>query len=569
MQTLTRGTHVEQTDGMSTTGEAKITIRGPSAKTVAVLVMALFGSGIVVAVGVVVAILVGGHKREKELDQKFAQAQTFEKQWETMYPQLSDQVGELEKRDAESVKILNDVAAQVSRAMSMTLEIPSLEPKPEVESAPPQITESDAKAPEAEEESAAALEAKATGDGDAKDEGAAADAKESEVSAEAEGKDDAKAADDAGSDEGENTEAATDDASTETANEQAEEDAQPETPPAAEIPEIPAIPEVVAPPPPPALAAAHELFAPAKAIRALLRKAEALRDTPDATIQELKRATLNDKIWQEYQSRTQVREEHIEQVKGMIDQADKLLVEMKRRVITFEKEAATFFAELQKQQEQARIAREAAAAEEAKRLEDARKQAQIQEEIYYINGLVAQRSQMVNKYEYGKLAADLERVRQDVVTEGGQEALEVAITRFRRLDSLKDFLLNDMHEHNGLRWGMGQVDIVDADKEAIIVMGGRRIPTEEITIGQWLNFIVKLLEARPPERHIRVIQYGEQLFNAAIFCVVHGGGSDAALDKAAKLVDMALERRTVLRPDVPRLLPELSNREAAPADEYE
>ncbi len=69
-----------------------------------------------------------------------------------------------------------------------------------------------------------------------------------------------------------------------------------------------------------------------------------------------------------------------------------------------------------------------------------------------------------------------------------------------------------------------------------------------------------MLEVRPPERHIRVIEHGEQLFNAALFCVVHGAGTESSLTKAAALLRQALQRRTALRPDVPRLLPELADR---------
>ncbi len=314
------------------------------------------------------------------------------------------------------------------------------------------------------------------------------------------------------------------------------------------------------PPEQPALVrSAERLIEPAQAIRALLREAEAVRQRPLPAAEELQPERMTEALWRQRQARLERREADVERIEGRIRKADEHLLQMRRTLAELEREAAGRLAELRQQEEQARRDRDAAEQEAARQRVEQARQRRVQRDLAQIEALVQQRQELVRAYAYGRVAREIERAKNELATESGRDALAVEVERFQRLDSLKQFVLADLKAHQGVRWGLIQADVLGADVEAeeLILAGGRRLPLEEVTIAQWLNLITLLLENRPPDRSLGVIEQGEQLFNAAIFCIVHGGGSETARARAEALARAAVSRRTALELDVPRILPQV------------
>jgi hypothetical protein len=348
--------------------------------------------------------------------------------------------------------------------------------------------------------------------------------------------------------------------------------AAPDVPAAPDAPDVPAAPAEPQPADEPAaapaaadrpalVAKAEAIFVPARAIRAKLRAAEALRDRPRSPLDALKREAMDQDQWQVRKDRADRRRQDAVDIDAMAKECDALLLGMRRMVPALEREAAGLLEAARRKAETDRLASEQADAEAAKlRAQEAAK-ARVASDVEYVNSVVERNRAHVDKHHYARVAGDLEKIRPDLATDGGKAALDAVIERYARLESLKKFIVKDLHDNKGLRRGLGTGDIVDADETAVIGVGGQRIPLEDVSVPQWMNLIVRLLETRPADRPLRVIEHGEQLFNAAIFCVVHGGGSETAEAKALTLVKLALQRRTALRADVPRLLPSLAGKE--------
>ncbi len=550
--TIARAPGVAATGAFSATEEAgglqEVTEDPPkpkrppiSPKTVALLILSLFGALLIVAVAVVVGVVMNNRAQEKAMDQKFLQVQAWDEEWAGLGPVLTESVTTLGLRDAEAGKILESVGATIQKALAVPWIVPDLEPP---------------KTAEPVEEDGEEVTDSPKGDG----EGAAPTGEATKENGEeiAESPDTAKG-------DGEES-APANQAVPETAGDGAIE------PEGVAEPAEEASPDFVfgdeLPPAedrPPLVRRAEALWGPARQIRARLRQAEALRDRAPPPLAAVRREAMSEGVWAARQQHIQRRTQELEAVREWIGECDALLLSMRRMIPELDKEASSLLEEARKREEAERLARETEAAEQARRREQAEREAKVRAEIGYVETLVSQRRAIIEKYDYARVSRELRRVRQDLVTEGGLAALDAAVDRYARLESLKEFIVRDLHEYQGLRWGLSQVDIVDADKQdGIALVNGKKVPLETLTIPQWIHLVVQLLEIRPADRRIRVIEHGEQLFNAAIFCIVHGGGSETSRTKAATLTKMALQRRTALRPDVARLLPEIA--ESASAD---
>jgi len=489
-------------------------------KVIAVLVIVFFILTVLAGIGVLIGVTMHNQGKTREFDVMMAEAQAFEESLPEFSNRLAARIPPLTECDDEAAKVIASVSDVVRRALDLPLVIPNLEPVPQ-DITPPPLEETPAPAAPAAAEKAEAEDAPAA----PTEEAAAADA---------------------GGDGGDGAAA----------------EASDDFPAAAPDPAPEPAPVLAAPDNRPALVKSTDpLFALAKQIRTNLRRAEALRDREFAPMTVLKRETIDRAQWEERRKRVERREKDLAAIEQMVKESNAALLEMRRFVPGFERDAADLIAAARRQAEADRLAQEKAEAEKAKARAAEAAKAKIMEDVSYFNGVLSRQADAVRKYDYAKVAHELKRVRPDLGTPEGQQQLDDLVEQYERLESLRNFIIQDLHEHKGLRRGLGVGDVIDADKEAIHGVGDRRIPIEELTVGQWLNFIVKLLETRPAERNIRVIEHGEQLFNAAIFCIVHGGGQETAEAKALTLLNLALKRRTALRADVPRLLPAIAGRE--------
>ncbi len=523
---IQRGT-IAATPSVSTGGGSSPPSTGPhppvekrpsaAPKVIAIMVIAFFILTVLAGVGVLIGVTMRNQGKSRELDNLLTEAQRFEESLPELDTSLAGSVARLTECDEEAAKVIASVGDIVRRALDLPLVTPNLEPAPE-DILPPT--------------------------GETPDDGGADDTPPA-------------AADD------ETAESSAEEAGEEAAEEATESDGEADAA-VAEEPE-PAIPATgladLSDDRPSLIKSADQLFTHARIIRTNLRRGEALRDREFAPMGVLKRETIDKKQWEQRKKRQELREQDVATVEEMVKESNAALLAMRRFVPGFERQAGDLIAAARRQAEAERKAQEVAEAEKAKRLAEEAAKARITEDVDYFSGVLDRQRDFVRKYDYTKVAHELKRVRPDLGTEEGRKKLDDLVEQYERLDSLKKFIIQDLHDHKGLRRGLGVGDVVDADENAIYGVGDRRVLIEELEVRQWLNFIVMLLETRPGDRNIRIIDHGEQLFNAAIFCIVHGGGQETAEAKALTLLNMALKRRTALRADVPRLLPSIAGRE--------
>ncbi len=440
---------------------------GISPKVWLVLMLVVFLSAILAAVGLVAGMVARERRAEAELQRWYADARAADEALAPLGGRAERAVQALQRRDSEAGRLLEQAGELVRQALSEDLQIPDLEPPP-----PP------GKDPEA-------------------------------VAADGPGE------------------------------------------PGAGQPAEPERPVLVR--------TAERLFGPARAIRALLRDAEAVRDRPLPALPALTAEAMTEALLQQRQERLESREAAIARVEEQVGEADGQLAGMRLVMAELERRGAERLEELRRQEARERDARQAAEEEQARQREAEARRQRIRRDLDQVAALVRQRRTIVQAYDYGRVAREIERARDELATEEGRNALAAEVERFRRLEAFKRFMLADLREHHGVRRGLIQTDVLGADveAEALLVTGGRRVPLREVTIAQWLNLINLLLEQRPQDRPLGLIEHGEQLFNAAIFCIVHGEGAESARAKAETLARLAVQRRTVLELDVPRILPEV------------
>ncbi|MGI5869714.1 MAG: serine/threonine protein kinase [Kiritimatiellia bacterium] len=316
-----------------------------------------------------------------------------------------------------------------------------------------------------------------------------------------------------------------------------------------------------------------EIFEPAKAIRAAMRRCESILDEPPEVFAEIRvgmsaaqvEAALNTRL-QAHESRLK----HIEEVNSLVAQADVTLKTMRQGRAKVEREAAKLL------EERDRLAREDAAAAakarvEAERLQrEARHQALVQEQVDRVRTVFAGRKEMVDKFEYDKAAADMMRMERELTFPEAQEELKWTVERLNRLSALQAFLIDDIKKNGLIRRAYRNFDIrgVSEDGLELIVPMRRGVVIAELTQADWITLFTFLLERRPHDRPIGTMEHGEHLFNAAIFCYVHSGNHPNALAKAKALAKMAMEKKTSLKHDAEKLIPILAEPDA-PAEEGE
>jgi serine/threonine protein kinase len=484
-----------------------------SAKTLVITLMSLFA--LLIIGGILAIVLIAGAQRrkEKEMVVLYNQAQGMEDQIIAFDEDLANGVKVLASIDADASKVIAAAGDIVQKALGTELKIPDLEP--------PAVTlgdSSDAGEEEADKDDDGAPPPPPSVDDDGED---------TEIAGNAADGTDASgvtAAEDASGealdgDDGEEPARASDE--------------------------------------PPLIARASTLFEPARAIRAKLRLAEAMRDRPKPVFESLKPAAMTRQAWNARNNIVTQKQADIAAMTAAAEECTGFLLTMRRAMPNIEKEAEVLLVAARRRAEAEEKAKKEAEAEAARAQALAEAEAKEAQERDFVKGEVQKRQEMIAKYDYERVAMELERMRDELLTDGGKEELESSITKFKRLDSLKQFIVKDLHDHKGLRRGLGNLDIVDADKEFIHTFGDRKIAWQDVNLGQWINLISRLLELRPRERPLGAIERGEQLFNSAIFCIIHAGDSTSAEDKALVLLKLSLQRRSALRMDVPKLLPGL------------
>lgn len=355
-------------------------------------------------------------------------------------------------------------------------------------------------------------------------------------------------------------------------------EAAPEPVPAAEAaPE----PEVAAEPAPVAMEAAPSpgeklqraadevVFVHAKSIRASLRRCEEIFTMQPEVFSEIKQGMTAQQAKDALDLRSKAYEERmrfIEEMNRLISSADAALKSMKQGILKLEKESQKLISErdqLAKENAEA----EAKAREEAEvRIKLAKTKAVADDEVVRVQEVLRSKSELVSKFDYGRIAVEMQRMDRELTTDAAREELKWTIVRFNRLADLRKFLIADLKKNGLVRRAYRNFDIrgISDDGKELIVPMRKGITIESLTIADWIRLIGFLLESRPYDRPIGTVEYGDQLFNAAIFCYVHSEGNEVALNKARVLAAKALEKRTSLKADAEKLIPILA--EPPPAE---
>lgn len=313
--------------------------------------------------------------------------------------------------------------------------------------------------------------------------------------------------------------------------------------------------------------AEKHIFTNARKIRALLRKCEKIAATEDP-IFDMPPNNNNSKLvairLKQINSAINAKQANIDTIKQNISEAEKLLKEMKKGFIQFRKSTTSFVNERKKRLEEAEQNRIKEEKESQERIKAAKEKAAADEEISRVQSVLADKQSIIEKYDYNRVISEMERMQNELRTEPGKEELKWTIERFKRLASLKEFLINDLVKHHGLRRGYRKLDIsgVRDDKKAIFISpGGKTVTIDSFALKDWTTLIFGLIKSRPNDRAIDFSEKGNQMFNAAIFFYVHGNGNPQADAEMHDIAKTAIKQITSLRLDAQRLIPALTKEE--------
>ena len=315
------------------------------------------------------------------------------------------------------------------------------------------------------------------------------------------------------------------------------------------------------------------IFEPAKAIRAAMRRCEDILALEPEAFADMKPGMTPSQVEAALNVRVQAHENRlklIEEINALVAQADASLKTMRQGRLAIEREAAKLL------EERERLARENAAAEAKARLEseqrqrEARERAVAQEQVERVRAVFLGKKDLIDKFEYDKVAADMMRMQKELTAPEAQEELKWTLERLERLSALHAYLIDDLRKNGFIRRAYRNFDIrgVTPDGLELIVPMRKGVTVESLTRLDWINLFTFLLETRPHDRPIGTVEHGDQLFNAAIFCYIHSDNHPTALAKAKFLAKMAMEKKTSLKHDAERLIPVLAEPEA-PAETTE
>lgn len=312
------------------------------------------------------------------------------------------------------------------------------------------------------------------------------------------------------------------------------------------------------------------VFVYAKTIRAALRRCEAISYEPPDVFVEVKQGMSPTQIDAALTTRTAAYEKrlkYLEEMRALVSSSDEALKSMKRGMIQIERDAQKLILERDK------LVAQNAAAEVKARLEaeamakQAQADAVAQDEVERVRDVLASKKELIDSFDYARIVLEMERMEKELTTSEAQKELKWIIMRFNRLADLRKFLIDDLKKNGTIRNAYHYLDVkgVTEDGTELIVPMRKDVTIKSLNVSDWLRLIAVLLESRPRDRPIGLVEWGDQLFNAAIFCYVHGGGNEAAISKAKTLAALAMEKKTSLKLDAIKLIPILAP-EADPSE---
>ncbi len=306
------------------------------------------------------------------------------------------------------------------------------------------------------------------------------------------------------------------------------------------------------------------VFDPAKTIRAALRRCEAISfEAPDVFV-EIKQGMSPVQISEALERRTlayEKRMQYLKEMRALVASADEALKAIKRGIPQIERAAQKLILKRD------RLATANAAADAKAQIEadaiarQVRANAISSDEVNRVRDVLASKNDLVDSFEYERIVVEMQRMEKELTTPEARDELKWILVRFNRLADLRKFLLDDLKKNGMIRRGYQNFDIkgVTEDGKELIVPMRKDVTVKSLRVADWLRLIDLLLKSRPHDRPIGLVEWGDQLFNSAIFCYVHGGGNEAAINMAKLLAAEAMEKKTSLRLDAVKLIPILAS----------
>ncbi|NLB69526.1 MAG: protein kinase [Lentisphaerae bacterium] len=307
---------------------------------------------------------------------------------------------------------------------------------------------------------------------------------------------------------------------------------------------------------------AEDLVYPgARSIREGLRRCEMIYEFQPIAAKEIKADLSLEAILVELENRKQAykkRTERLDEMKRRVSAADNTLISINRGIQQIEHMGQNLIAERKRIQEENAKAAELARIESEKRKEEAKAKAISDAEVVSVKNVFFEKRELVARFDYDRAIKEMERMERELLTEEGKEELKWTIDRLTRAKAVQSFLLKDISDNGLVRRGYRNYDILEVsrNKGELTIQMQKKIPVEALTLFDWMVLINTLLENRPYDRPIGVVEHGEQLFNASVFVYLHGSEQEEqATVKANHLASLALKKKSSLQIDIKKILP--------------
>lgn len=263
-----------------------------------------------------------------------------------------------------------------------------------------------------------------------------------------------------------------------------------------------------------------------------------------------------------YEIQTQLNET-LDALTQAIKDADKYLRNARSGVKKLEKRASGFIAKRKRLAEQARLEQEAAEREAKEAEKEAKRQEAIRAEIARINSVLEGKKHLIDRFDYQQVIVEMSRMEGELIHRESLDELDFIKQRFEKLIEFRDFLLDDINKHQGLRYGYRKYDItgVSSDRTKLLVRPSKEIPISSLTFLDWKTLLWYQLYKRDRARPISFDVEAEQLFNAAIFLYVHDYGNTTSEQVMRECLERAFQKKKSLAIDAIRFIPILTQEE--------
>lgn len=227
------------------------------------------------------------------------------------------------------------------------------------------------------------------------------------------------------------------------------------------------------------------------------------------------------------------------------------LMELRNDMAVVREQVAILRAAKQRRdQEEARLAIERKAQEDAQKAEEAR-QATIRTEVAGIQAKEAEINELLHKHAYSDARRQLRTLLSTLTTDESRKAFDTALDRVKRLEDLRDFLKDRLpgYQHPQEGW-----KIDSADKNGLVVKG-KEVAWADVGDVRMVLFIRHYLMDEEQTHTIKLREHVYELINGAMYCRKFVPNSPRVQELADKMLDRAVALLPDAKSEIERILP--------------